>query len=83
MRTDCQPNEPPSVDDILTAYIKFPKAKSQWEAIALLMQEEWSKQTVQVGLCNDKIRALNGWYEKQTTTLENTHDTAGGADLSR
>lgn len=83
MLTECKPNPPPSPDDVLTAYIRFPKAKSQWEAVALLMEDEWAKQTLQVGLCNDKINALNGWYDKQKTTLENHHDATGGADLPR
>lgn len=83
MLTECKPSPPPSEKDLLTAYIRFPKAKSDWEAVSLLMKEEWDKQTLQVGLCNDKIKALNGWYEKQKTTLENYHDATGGADLPR
>jgi hypothetical protein len=82
MLTDCKPNEPPSAQDLLTAYIKFPKAKSPWEAIALMMQEHWAKQTVQVGLCNDKIQSIKDWYNKQPT-LEKNHDTTGGADPTR
>lgn len=47
-----------------------------------MMQEEWSKQTITVGLCNDKIKSLRDWYDKQAT-LEKKHDTAGGATRSR
>lgn len=83
MRTECKPNPPPSETDILTAYIRYPKAKSEWEAMFLLMKEEWDKQTLQVGLCNDKIKALNGWYDEQKATLEKYHDATGGTDLPR
>lgn len=79
---ECVPDKPPSEADFATAWVKYPKAKSEWEAISLMLKEKWDLQTLQVGLCNDKIKALNDWYDQQTT-LENSHDATGGADLPR
>lgn len=75
--TDCKPNEPPTTEAILNSRTTFPKAKSHWEAIALLFEDHWEKQTLQVGLCNDQLQAIKEWYEKQST-LEKNHDVAGG-----
>lgn len=69
----------------MAAWATYPEAHTHWEAIALLFKEAWERQTVRVGLCNDMIDSLNDWYHQHNNTpvMENTHDTGGGANLTR
>lgn len=71
--------EPPTADEIINAWKRYPQARSVWEARFLLMYDAWNAQTDQVGMCNLDKRSARDWLIKQAE-MEKSHDTGGGSD---
>lgn len=75
----CYVTVSPTVEQLINAWQKYPKATSAWEARFLVMKDYADVQTDNIGNCNKQLETLRALYEKQSD-LETKHDTGGGAD---
>lgn len=63
---------------------RYPQSTTHWEAISLLLVDAWQAQTLEAGLCNDKITHLNKWFNQHyPPSVEKPHDTGESVNRPR